>query len=186
MGFFKDLFARKHDTEDEERGGTSIIFPERVMALIVLVKKDISIPSQKSAQEELVWRTFRLVNPALYEVLPDRAQVKTHLYQTTAMWSDGYIDPDDYLDPLDDLEIPNMASGYIQALKLSKKEITIWLREKGRKDKEFKIKLTEPFITKGFMPFEDATLIIIYASDTPKLISSLWPALPKVIEPKNK
>ena len=182
MGFFKDFFGKKHDTEDEERGGTSIIFPERVMAIILLVKKDASLPSQESAQRELVWQIFRLVNPALFEVLPDRAQVKTHIYQTPAMRTDGYIEPDDYIDPLDDLDIPNMASGYIQALKITKRDITIWLREAGTQDKTFRIELDEPFITKGFMPFEDASLITIYASDMPKLMSTLWPALPKSLD----
>lgn len=182
MGFFKDFFAKKHDTEDEERGGTTIIFPERVIALIVLVKKGDPIPKSEKEQTKLVWRIFRLVNPTLYEALPDRDQVKAHLYETGAMEADGYIDTDAYIDPLEEFEIPNMASGYIQALRLAKKEITIWLREAGTKDKEFKIELTEPLVTKGFMPPENATLMIIYASDTPELISSLWPALPKSLD----
>ncbi len=182
MGFFKDFFAKKHDTEDEERGGTMIIFPERVMALILLVKKGAGAAKSEKDDADLVWRIFRLINPALYEVLPDRAQVKAHLYETDAMGADGYIDPDDYLDPLEEFEIPNMASAYIQALRLAKKEITIWLREAGTPDKEFVVELTEPFVTKGFMPPENATLMIIYASDTPKLMSSLWPALPKSLD----
>jgi hypothetical protein len=182
MGFFKDFLAKKHDTEDEERGGTSIIFPERVMALILLVKKDAIVPASKSARDDLLWRVFSAVNPELYASLPDRDQVKTHLYQTGAMKADGYIEPDDYLDPLDDLQIPNMASGYIQALKLANKKITIWLREAGTKDKEFNIELTKPLVTSGFSPPEDATLITIYASDMPKLMSTLWPALPKSLD----
>lgn len=184
MGFFKDFFAKKHDTEDEERGGTAIIFPERVMALILLIEKDAGAPKSEEERAALVWRIFRLINPALYDVLPDRAQVKAHLYETGAMETDGYIDPDDYIDPLEEFEIPNMASAYIQALRLAKKEITIWLREAGTKDKEFKIELTEPLVTKGFMPSENATLMIIYASDTPELISSLWPALPISLDPE--
>ena len=152
MGIFTDFFAKKHDTEDEERGGTSIIFPERVMALILLVKENDSVPSTEKARDELVWHIFQLVNPALFDVLPDRSQVKAHLYQTPAMRTDGYIEPDDYLDPLDDLEIPNMASGYIQALRLAEYEITIWLRDGAKKDKEFKIKLTEALTIMGFAP----------------------------------
>ncbi len=182
MGFLKDFFAKKHDTEDEERGGTSIIFPERVMALILLVKDDAQVPSSPGLQDRLVWHIFNLVNPKLYEVLPDRSQVKTHLYKTSAMWADGHIDPDDFLDPLEDLEIPNMASGYIQTLKLAEEKITLWLREKGSKDKEFKIELTEPLTIDGYSPPKNVTLITIYASDTPKLMSSLWPALPKTFE----
>ena len=182
MGLFEKFFAKKHDTEDEERGGTTIIFPERVMALILLVKKDAVVPKSKSARDDLLWRVFSAVNPELYASLPDRAQVKTHLYQSAAMRTDGYIEPDDYLDPLDDLQIPNMASGYIQALRLANRKITIWLREANTKDKEFDIKLTKPLVTSGFSPPEDATLITIYASDTPKLMSSLWPALPKSLD----
>ena len=51
MGFFKDFFAKKHDTEDEERGGTIYHLPrKRVMALILLVKKDAPVPSTEKAQ----------------------------------------------------------------------------------------------------------------------------------------
>ncbi len=186
MGFLKDFFARKQDTEDEERGGTAIIFPERVMTLILLVAKGTPGPSSEKAREKLVWRIFSLVNPALYEVLPDREQVKTYLVETEAMASDGHIDPDDYLDILDDLQVPNMASSYIQSLKLSEKVITIWLREPKREDKRFEIILDSPIVTTGFKPPENATLITIYASDVPQLMSMLYPALPKIWEPIDK
>ncbi len=101
------------------------------------------------------------------------------------MAPDGYIDPDKYLDILDELQIPNMASSYIQALKLAEKSISIWLREGKIPDKHFDIALDEPIVAKGFSPSENATLITIYASDTPKLMSALYPALPKIIEPEN-
>ncbi len=184
MGFFKDFFAKKHDTEDEERGGTTIIFPERVMALILLVKKGAGMAKSEKEDTAFVWRIFRLVNPALYEVLPDRDQVKAYLYETGAMEADGYIHPDAYIDPLEEFEIPHMASSYIQTRRLARGEITIWLREARTADKEFKVELTEPLVTKGFMPSENATLMIIYASNTPELISSLWPALPKLLDQK--
>ena len=186
MGFLKNFFARKQDTEDEERGGTAIIFPERVMTLILIFGKGAPGPSSEKAREKLVWRVFSLVNPALYSVLPDREQVTAHLVETGAMEQDGHIDPDDFLDILDDLQVPNMASSYIQSLKLKDKKITIWLREARRPDKHFEIVLDEPIVLTGFKPLEDATLITVYASDTPKLMSSLWPALPKVMEPENK
>jgi hypothetical protein len=186
MGFLKDFFARKQDTEDEERGGTAIIFPERVMTLILLFADGTDLPKSATAQRELVWRVFSLVNPDLNASLPDREQVTTLLHNTAAIQADGHIEPDDYLEILDTLQIPNMASSYIQSLKLTDDKIAIWLREPRREDKHFDIALEKPISTGDFTCPEDATLITIYASDVPKVMSMLYPALPKVLEPGDR
>jgi hypothetical protein len=185
MGFLKDFFARKQDTEDEDRGGTSVIFPERVMTLILLVGSDTLELSHGEARA-LIFNIFNLVNPDLYTALPDKDQVAALLHETGAIQSDGHIEPDDYLDILDDLKIPNMASSYIQSLKIAEDKIAIWLRERRREDKHYDIPLNEPIVADGNSLPEDATLITVYASDVPKIVSALYPAHAKVWEPGSK
>ncbi|MEE8575072.1 MAG: hypothetical protein V3T30_06635, partial [Thermodesulfobacteriota bacterium] len=135
-------------------------------------------------------RVFKAINPLLAGAIPDKAKVRTRFVETSLMPADGFIDPEDVVDILDDNEVNANLSVLLQTLRFEQDRALIRLRypKKKKPDEEFAVAipaelkkeaLTERWGDIGLGGPENVLLMTAWRALDVKVMSSKFPANPK-------